>query len=126
MKTDGFDSDADARNLLQTPYFKMPSHDQIRLAGITPSSILPLSMCAQPPSEQSQTSEVLVPPLSQKIVNWQNKIKKNWLVFRPYEEPVNVRPELPPDNGYFFHLSNCDIKIIRNTLEDNGFRDVKM
>ena len=53
------------------------------------------------------------------------KIKKNFLVFRPYEDPMTIRPYLPKDNGYFFYLHNCDIKIIRYTMEDNGFRDVK-
>ena len=53
------------------------------------------------------------------------KIKKNFLVFRPYEDPISIRPYLPKDNGYYFYLHNCDIKIIRYTLEDNGFRDVK-
>ena len=53
------------------------------------------------------------------------KIKKNYLVFRPYEDPITIRPYLPKDNGYFFYLHNCDIKIIRYTLEDNGFRDIK-
>ena len=38
---------------------------------------------------------------------------------------MTIRPYLPKDNGYFFYLHNCDIKIIRFTLEDNGFRDVK-
>lgn len=53
------------------------------------------------------------------------KIKRNFLVFRPYEDPMTIRPYLPKDNGYFFYLHNCDIKIIRYTMEDNGFRDVK-
>ena len=52
-------------------------------------------------------------------------IKKNYLVFRAYEDPITIRPYLPKDNGYYFYLHNCDIKIIRYTLEDNGFRDVK-
>ena len=37
-----------------------------------------------------------------------------------------VRPELPPDRGYYFNMHSCDIKVIRNTLEDNGFRDIKV
>ena len=33
---------------------------------------------------------------------------------------------MPQDRGYYFLLNNCDIKIIRYTLEDNGFRDIKL
>jgi len=35
-----------------------------------------------------------------------------------------MRPYLPPDRGYFFDMRSCDIKIIRYTLEDNGFREL--
>jgi len=54
------------------------------------------------------------------------KIKRNFLVFRAYEDPITIRPYMPQDRGYYFYLHNCDIKIIRYTLEDNGFRDIKM
>jgi len=33
---------------------------------------------------------------------------------------------MPLDRGYYFYLYNCDIKIVRYTLEDNGFRDIKL
>jgi tubulin polyglutamylase TTLL5 len=48
-----------------------------------------------------------------------------FLVFRPYEDPISIRPYQPPDRGYYFNLHNNDIKIVRFTLEDNGFRDLK-
>ncbi|CDW91499.1 tubulin-tyrosine ligase family protein [Stylonychia lemnae] len=51
-------------------------------------------------------------------------IKKKFLVFRPYEDPISIRPYQPPDRGYYFKLHKCDVKIIRYTLEDNGFREV--
>ena len=54
------------------------------------------------------------------------KIKRNFLVFRPYEDPITIRPYMPLDRGYYFYLHNCDIKIVRYTLEDNGFRDIKI
>ena len=41
-----------------------------------------------------------------------------------YEDPIQIRPYLPPDRGYYFEMRNCDIKIIRYTLEDNGFREM--
>lgn len=58
------------------------------------------------------------------MIEVNNKIRKKYLVFRPYEDPIQIRPYLPPDRGYFFDLRNCDIKIIRYTLEDNGFREL--
>jgi hypothetical protein len=41
-----------------------------------------------------------------------------------YEDPIQIRPYPAPDRGYYFDLRNCDIKIIRYTLEDNGFREL--
>lgn len=38
---------------------------------------------------------------------------------------MNIKPTPPADKGYYFLLHNNDIKIIRFTLEDNGFKDVK-
>lgn len=31
---------------------------------------------------------------------------------------------MPPDRGYYFDMRNCEIRLIRYTLEDNGFRDL--
>ena len=56
--------------------------------------------------------------------NINEKMRKRFLIFRVYEDPIKIRPELPPDRGYYFELRNCDIKLIRYTLEDNGFRDL--
>jgi hypothetical protein len=52
-------------------------------------------------------------------------LKNKYLVFRPYIDPMSRQPYKPPDRGYYFVLYKCDIRIIRYTLEDNGFRDVK-
>ena len=46
-------------------------------------------------------------------------------MFRPFEDSMLVKPEVPADRGYYFYLHKNDIKIIRYTLEDNGFKDVK-
>lgn len=51
-------------------------------------------------------------------------IEKKYLVFRPYIDPLTVKPYKPSDRGYYFKLIS-DIKIIRYTLEDNGFREAK-
>lgn len=39
---------------------------------------------------------------------------------------MTIRPYPPSDRGYYFYLHNNDIKIIRFTLEDNGFKDFKL
>jgi hypothetical protein len=52
------------------------------------------------------------------------QLRKRYLVFRVYEDPIQIRPYPAPDRGYYFDLRNCDIKIIRFTLEDNGFREL--
>ena len=52
-----------------------------------------------------------------------SKIKKKFLIFRHYEDPIAIRPYQPPDRGYYFRMNGCDVKIIRYTLEDNGFRE---
>lgn len=52
-------------------------------------------------------------------------VEKKYLVFRPYIDPLTVKPYVPPDRGYYFKLHNNDIKIVRYTLEDNGFKEVK-
>ena len=58
------------------------------------------------------------------MIEVNNKLRKRYLVFRVYEDPIQIRPYPPPDRGYYFDMRNCDIKIIRYTLEDNGFREL--
>ena len=58
------------------------------------------------------------------VIEINAKMRKKYLVFRVYEDPIQIRPYLPPDRGYYFDMRNCDIKIIRYTLEDNGFREL--
>ena len=56
-----------------------------------------------------------------KAVN--NTSKGRYLHFRPFPGEVVERPELMKKNGYYFRFHNSDVKIIRYTLEDNGFRE---
>ena len=53
-----------------------------------------------------------------------NKLRKKYLIFRVYEDPIQIKPYLPPDRGYYFDLRNCNISIIKYTLMDNGFREL--
>lgn len=53
------------------------------------------------------------------------KVKRKFLVFRPYDDPISIRPYPPADRGYYYYMPKNDIKIIKYTLEDNGFRDLK-
>jgi hypothetical protein len=52
--------------------------------------------------------------------------KVKYLIFRPFLESMNSKLSKPVDKGYFFKFfnSNTDIKLIRQTLEDNGFKDL--
>ena len=44
--------------------------------------------------------------------------------FKPYLDSIRRRPERASDRGYYFRfLNNVDIRLIRYTLEDNGFRE---
>jgi tubulin polyglutamylase TTLL5 len=45
------------------------------------------------------------------------------LLFRPYIDPINIRPYKPADKGYYFKNYNGNVTLIRYTLEDNGFRE---
>ena len=56
-----------------------------------------------------------------KAVNSLNKGR--YLNFRTYNGSMTERPELMKKNGYCFRFHNSDIRIIRYTLEDNGFRE---
>lgn len=38
---------------------------------------------------------------------------------------MNIRPYQPPDKGYYFKMNHTEVKIVRYTLEDNGFRETK-
>lgn len=47
-----------------------------------------------------------------------------FLLFKPFLEPMNQPPAAPPDRGYYFRLLNCDTRLIKYLLEDNGFLEV--
>ena len=72
-----------------------------------------------------QTNVESLRPLTKTEREISKKLRRNFLVFRAYEDPITIRPYQPKDNGYYFLLHNCNITIIRFTLEDNGFRDIK-
>ncbi len=53
-----------------------------------------------------------------------HRLRKKYLIFRVYEDPIQIRPDLAPDCGYYFEFRGVEVKIIRVTLEDNGFREL--
>ncbi|TNV82551.1 hypothetical protein FGO68_gene13598 [Halteria grandinella] len=54
----------------------------------------------------------------------QNKVFKKYICFRPYIDPISIRPYKPADKGYYFKLyNNVEARLIRYLLEDNGFRE---
>ena len=55
----------------------------------------------------------------------QCKAYKKYMLFRPYIDPMTIRPYKPADKKlYFKFYNNVDIKLIKYTLEDNGFREM--
>ena len=54
-----------------------------------------------------------------------NIMGKKYLIFRPFIDPMTLRPHKPQDRGYFFKFYNgVNVTLIRYTFEDNGFREV--
>lgn len=54
---------------------------------------------------------------------WTDKGKVQYVKFRPYINSIAIRPPKPPDRGYYYKMYKNGISLIRNTLEDNGFRE---
>ena len=52
------------------------------------------------------------------------KIQKQYLIFRPYIDPMSCMPYKPRDMGYYYKFYNSKLKIIKYTFEDNGFKEV--
>ena len=51
--------------------------------------------------------------------------QRKYLIFRPYIDPMSLRPHKPSDQGYYFKFyNNVNVHLIRYTFEDNGFREV--
>ena len=76
------------------------------------------------PSEPSKLDKAYEAACSahQAINNISNK---KYLIFRPYIDPMSIRPYKPQDKGYYFKFYNgVNVPLIRYTLEDNGFREV--
>lgn len=47
------------------------------------------------------------------------------MLFRPYIDPMSIRPFKPPDKKLYFKFYNgIDVRLIRYTFEDNGFREI--
>lgn len=53
------------------------------------------------------------------------KFQKKYMLFRPYIDPMTIRPYKPQDRQLYFKFYNgFEVKLIRYTFEDNGFREV--
>jgi hypothetical protein len=47
------------------------------------------------------------------------------MLLRPYIDPMTIRPYKPQDRQLYFKFYNgFEVKLIRYTFEDNGFREV--
>ena len=52
-------------------------------------------------------------------------IEMRYLIFRPYIDPISIRPYKPADKGYYYkNYKGIGVTLIRYTLEDNGFREI--
>jgi hypothetical protein len=40
------------------------------------------------------------------------KSSKKYLIFRPYIDPMELKPYQPPDRGYYFKFNNTNVKIV--------------
>lgn len=49
--------------------------------------------------------------------------RRRYLKFRPFIDPIDIRPYKPADRGYYYKIFKGDVALIRYTLEDNGFRE---
>jgi tubulin polyglutamylase TTLL5 len=46
------------------------------------------------------------------------------MCFRPYIDPISIRPYKSSDKGYYYKTyNNAEARLIRYLLEDNGFRE---
>lgn len=53
------------------------------------------------------------------------RFQKKAMLFRPYIDPMNIRPYKPSDKDLYFKMYNgIEVKLIRYTFEDNGFREI--
>jgi hypothetical protein len=44
--------------------------------------------------------------------------------FRPYIDPMSIKPYKPADRGYYFKFYNdVMVPLVKFTFEDNGFRN---
>lgn len=48
-----------------------------------------------------------------------------YLVFRPYAFSLNIHPATPEPSRYSFRMLNCEAKLVRWTLLDNGLSEVR-
>ena len=62
-------------------------------------------------------------PKRNEKLNTLNLQNKKFLIFRPYIDPMSTRPIINDKNLYTFKFINSDVKLIRYTLEDNGFKE---
>ena len=53
-----------------------------------------------------------------------SRIEKKFLKFRALDKPLSVLPEQLFDHGYYYRMYYSDVRLVRHTMEDNGFIEV--
>lgn len=124
--------DKENKSLAPKPIFNKDLDFDSNPEGVVP--LVEIHKNASAPADEEKTKEVVAKPdekihtvIDDSYINKEVSkiVEKKFLVFRPYIDPLTVKPYVPPDRGYYFKMHNCDIKIVRYTLEDNGFREAK-
>lgn len=49
-----------------------------------------------------------------------------YLDFRPFIDNVELKLKTPKDLGYYYKILGSECKLIKNTLEDNGFKETQL
>ena len=52
-----------------------------------------------------------------------SKTHQKYLIFQPFTGSMSVRPIFDENSAYKYKFLNSEVKLIRYTLEDNGFSE---
>lgn len=100
------------------------SDQAVRLPMLAPIAGKPIGGENDDETEQEldyfQVREVTLPP----AFSFGGALGK-YLRFRPYSYSLNIRPAPPEPSRFSFRVLNCEAKLVRWTLLDNGLCEVK-
>lgn len=71
---------------------------------------------------EPKSTTLKLPNIMSSTRNQSSPVKIRYLTFKPYTLPMNYEFPISSDTGYYYKLTN-GVKLIKQTLEDNGFRE---